>query len=193
MSAIQAIRSISNWLYWQTPSSGGASVTSNHYLIKTARKSSEPDIGKLRDAAAARKKLGRQTPSKNYLYHEDYWIPLANALPAPSSQNNLYSGTISKDSPAKESKQNNDKDQTVPENDESNPIRVVIPLGIAMIAASIVRFHGEGAVGKLDEHIGGSFALQIVNSSWLPVILTGIMWYAIGILAAEFVAAVRRN
>lgn len=193
MSAIQAIRSISNWLYWQTPSSGGASVTSNHYLIKTAHKSSDPDIGKLRDAAAARKKLGRQTPSKNYLHHEDYWIPLAHALPAPSSQNNLYSRTISKDSPAKESKQNNDKDQTVPENDESNPIRMVIPLGIAMIAASIVRFHGGGAVGKLDEHIGGSFALQIVNSSWLPVILTGIMWYAIGILAAEFVAAVRRN
>ncbi|XP_024031932.1 chaperone protein dnaJ C76, chloroplastic [Morus notabilis] len=198
MSAIQAIRSISNWFYWQTPNSVGSTVPSNQSLIITNHKPSEPDIGKLRDAAAARKKLEREgsgpvkrTPSKNYLCREDYWIPLTHALPAPSTQNNSYSRTISDASPPKERKRKTDRDRTVTKNNERNPISFVTPLATAMIAASIVRVHGEGAVGRLDEHVGGSLALQIVNSSWLPVILTGITWYIVGTFAVGFVEAIR--
>lgn len=198
MSAIQTIRSISNWFYWQTPNSVGSTVPSNQSLIITNHKPSEPDIGKLRDAAAARKKLEREgsgpvkrTPSKNYLCHEDYWIPLTHALPAPSTQNNSYSRTISDASPPKEQKRKTDRDRTVTKNNKRNPISFVTPLATAMIAASIVRVHGEGAVGRLDEHVGGSLALQIVNSSWLPVILTGITWYIVGTLAVGFVEAIK--
>lgn len=202
MSAIQAIRSISNWLYWQTPNAGGSNVRSHQYLIKTSHKSAEPDIAKLRDAVAAMKKQARdgsrikqQTTSKNYIHHEDYWIPSTHALPAASfkfsTQENSYPRTFLEASPAKVPKQTSDKDQRAPKNIQSNALRLAIPLGTAMIAAFIVLLHREGAVGRLEEHLGGSFALQIVNSSWLPVILTWITWYSIGIIAVGFVEAIR--
>lgn len=198
MSAIQAIRSISNWLYWQTPNAGGSTVKSRQYLTKTVRKSTEPDIAKLRDAVAAKKKqardgslLNQQTTSKNYLYHEDYWIPLTHALPAASTQENSSPRTVLKASPAKEWKQTNDKDHIVHKTNQRNPTKFVLPLGTATIAAFLVRLHGEETVGRLEEHVGGSLALQIVNSSWLPVILTWITWYVVGIVVVQFVEAIR--
>ncbi|XP_062107924.1 chaperone protein dnaJ C76, chloroplastic [Humulus lupulus] len=199
MSTMQAIRSISNWLYWQTPKAGGSTRKSQLYLTTSTHKSIEPDIAKLRNAVAARKKQARdgsrptqRTPLKIYIYDDEYWSPLTCALPAASSQETLYPRMVSEAPPAKEWKQTSDKDHLIAsKNKQRNPIRLFVPLGIGMIAASIVRLHGEGAVGRLEEHPGGSLALQIVNSSWLPVILTSITWYVIGFVAVQFVEAIR--
>ncbi|PON34926.1 Splicing factor-like protein [Parasponia andersonii] len=200
MSAMQAIRSISNWLYWETPNAGSSTIKSHQSLIKTSHKSTEPDIAKLQDAVAARKKqerdgsrLTQRTQSKNYIYYEDYWIPLTHALPAASTQENSYLRMVTEASPAKKWKQTNDKYQTVPKSNHNHPTRLFVPFGTAMIAAILVRLHGEGAVGRLEEHIGGSLALEIVNSPWLPVILTWIIWYTIGILAVQFIQAFSRE
>ncbi|KAL6332938.1 hypothetical protein AAG906_019946 [Vitis piasezkii] len=56
ISAIQTIRSITNWLYWQAPTGGSDSGQS---LTRVAGRLPGPNINKLRDAAAARKQARR--------------------------------------------------------------------------------------------------------------------------------------
>lgn len=64
----------------------------------------------------------------------------------------------------------------------------------ATIAAVIIHLQvGEGTIGGLNEHVGGSFALEIVNSSWLQVILAGITWYLIGAAMIGVVEAILRG
>lgn len=64
----------------------------------------------------------------------------------------------------------------------------------AIIAAVIIHLQvGEGTVGRLNEHVGGSFALEIVNSSWLQVTLAGITWYLIGLAMIGVVEAFARG
>lgn len=201
LSAIQAIRSISNWLYWQTPKSDGSTTGTLKKLKQITAKSYEPIMDKLRNAAAARKQAREssrpihRTPPKNYIYHEDYWVPSTDLLP-PSTDKNSYSTTVSEPSSplspmpsTKEWKVNNDRDHTTSKNNQRNPIGS-IPLGMAMVAAVIVHSQGEGTAGGLNEHMGGSIALQIVNSSWLPAILAGMTWCMIGIIAVGFVEAI---
>lgn len=199
LSAIQAIRSISNWLYWQTPKSDGSTTGTLQKLKQITGKSYDPSMDKLRNAAAARKQAREssrpihQTPPKNYIYHEEYWIPSTNLLP-PSTDKNSYSTSVSEpsspSSSKKEWKVSNDRDHTTSKNNQRNPLGS-IPLGMAMVAAVIVHLQGKGTAGGLNEHMGGSIALQIVNSSWLPVILAGMTWCMIGIIAVGFVEAIR--
>lgn len=153
-------------------------------------------MNKLRDAAAARKQAresltpSHRTPPNNYVYHEDYWIPSTNLLP-PSTDKNSYSSTNSKPlSSTEEQKDNNDRVHRTSQNNQGNPIGL-IPIGMAMVAAVIVHLQGEGTASRLNEHIGGPLALQLVNSSWLPVILAGMTWCMIGIIAVGFVEVVR--
>ena len=64
----------------------------------------------------------------------------------------------------------------------------------AIIAAVIIQLQvGEGTGGRLNEHVGGSFALEIVNSSWLQVTLAGITWYLIGLAIIGVVEAIRKR
>ncbi|GKU90870.1 hypothetical protein SLEP1_g4814 [Rubroshorea leprosula] len=55
MSAIQAIKSISKWLYWKPPNAGGSMSECHQNLTHIPQKSKEQDINKLQDAVAARK------------------------------------------------------------------------------------------------------------------------------------------
>ncbi|KAF3455911.1 hypothetical protein FNV43_RR00554 [Rhamnella rubrinervis] len=198
LSAIQAIRSISNWLYWQTPKSDGSTTVTLQKLKQITGKSYEPpSMDKLRNAAAAWKQAREsprrihQTSPKNYIYHEEYWIPSTNFLP-PSTHKNSYSTTVSEPSSplssTKEWKVKNDRDHTRSKN---RNLIGSIPLGMAMVAAVTVHLQGEGTAGQLNEHMGGSIALQVVNSSWLPAILAGMTWCMIGIIAVGFVEAIR--
>lgn len=199
LSAIQAIRSISNWLYWKTPNVGGSTSNSHQKLLQTPRKTNEPNIEKLRAAAAARKQAREsskplhQTTSNNYIHDEDYWIPLTLAPPV-SKLKKSYSTYVTKPSTSRKFKEIKDKDYTVNQDNEMNPVKWGFPVGPAMIAAVLVRIQlGEEAVGGLEHHMGGSLALQIVNSSWVPVIIAGITWYTIGMMTIGFVQAIRKK
>ncbi|KAK9275220.1 hypothetical protein L1049_022482 [Liquidambar formosana] len=192
MSAIQAIRAISNWLYWQSPNEG--LPTTRQELVHIARKSIEPNIKKLRDAAAARKlakescrPIGR-IPS-NCTHTDEYWTPLVAALPA-TTQNSTASQAASNPSSTKQWKKTNGKDHRVSKKKQRSLVSWGLPMGPAAVAAFTVRLQvGEGMVGRVEDHMGGSLALEIVNSAWLPVILAGITWYIIGTVVVELVDA----
>ena len=191
MAAIQAIRSISNWLYWQSPNNAnGSTPDSQTSLIHVSRKSAEPNLDKLREAVAARKQAKqsssptRKIPS-NHLYDEEYWTPSVLALPDSTQDNSNYSAAYNtKPSPTKESKDAEDRDhyRVDDKKKKKRPMIWEVPAMAAVIASVIIRVQigSEGATGGVKEHIGGSFALEIVNSSWLPVILAGITWFIIG-------------
>ncbi|KAJ9170197.1 hypothetical protein P3X46_018323 [Hevea brasiliensis] len=191
ISAIQAIRSISNWLYWQSRKAGPPSKPHQN-LPQIAQNTTELNINKLRAAAAARKhasqstRPARQVPSN--LYHEEYWIPSAGALPASTNKSGSRA-TSEAPKHTKEPKVLDEKDYKTGDN-QMNPIRRRAPMVIATIAATIVR---EQAVVRLNEHIGGALALEIVNSSWLHAILAGITWYIVGLGMIELVEAIRKR
>lgn len=197
ISAIQAIRSISNWLYWRSPKAGAATTESHQNLSRITQKSADPNINKLHEAAAARKRALestrsiQQAPSK-YIYHDEYWIPSTQPLPA-SINGSSFNSTLEA-SQANESKNMNEKVYRVGQDKHWNPIRWEIPMVIATIAAVTTRLQiGEGSIGGLNAHIGGSLALEIVNSSWLQVTLAGITWYIIGMAMIGLVEAVRNR
>ncbi|KAJ6678122.1 CHAPERONE PROTEIN DNAJ C76 CHLOROPLASTIC [Salix viminalis] len=198
ITAFQAIRSISNWLYWQSPRAD--SPESYQKLTRIVRKSPQPNINKILEAAAARKKARestrpfRQAPSSS-LYYEEYWSPSTQSI--PSSINSSSSSSSSRSTPetsrTKESKKL-EKDDRREDRRQTNPIRWGIPMVPATIAAVIIHLQvGEGTIGGLNEHVGGSFALGIVNSSWLQVILAGITWYLIGAAMIGVVEAILRG
>lgn len=200
MSAIQAIRSISNWLYWQSPVAGGGGgggstpvSLQNNLTYVSRNKSSEPSMDKLREAVAARKRAGGTIGriSSNNIYHEDYWIPTIHALPASTQVVSYNASTTQKSSsPTKEYK---DRNYRVDDDNQKKPvIWGVLPMVTATIASVVVWLQvGEGTVGGLKQHIGGSLALDIVNSSWSQVMLAGITWYIIGIVIIELVEVVQ--
>ena len=196
MSAIQAIRSISNWLYWKSPIAGSTPVSSQNNLTYVSHnKSSDPSMDKLREAVAARKRAGGtiRRISSNYINDEDYWIPSIHALPASTqvvSSNYNASTTQKSSSPTKEYK---DKNYRVDDDNQKKPvIWGVLPMITATIASVKVWLQvGEGTVGGLKQHIGGSLALDIVNSSWSQVMLAGITWYIIGIVIFELVEVIQ--
>ena len=74
-------------------------------------------------------------------------------------------------------------------------------MGPAMVAAFLIAtLHGDGTAlvnggtgtsgGVLTEHVYGSLALDIVNSSWLQVLLAGITWYIIGTIIVGLAEAI---
>ncbi|XWS68471.1 hypothetical protein CRYUN_Cryun04dG0093200 [Craigia yunnanensis] len=132
-----------------------------------------------------------RTPS-SYLYDDEYWFPSRQALPA-SIDNSSSSRVDSKPLQTNERKETNDR---IYEKDrrKRNWIEWGIPAVAGTIAAVIVRLQvGDKVVGEITEHIGGSLALKLVNSSWLQVILAGITWYFIGSAMVELIETVRNR
>lgn len=182
-SAIQTIRSISNWLYWKLPASNHTS--SNLALMRTNK--IEPDINKLRDAATAAKKLLRKATS-----NEEYWAPTTPVLPKKTVEIKSSSDT-KRETPLPSGKDiwgnMKRKNRT-----QGNRFVTGIPILLGVAAAITVGSHGTGeAVGGLDGHIYGSSALQIVNSFELQVMLAGVTWYLIGAYAVQIVASLARR
>ncbi|CAN1121839.1 hypothetical protein LINPERPRIM_LOCUS2418, partial [Linum perenne] len=64
---------------------------------------------------------------------------------------------------------------------------LTIPVVAATVAAVLVHLQlgGNAVVGGLNEHIGGTVALDAVNSAWLQVSLAWITWFLIGSAAVE--------
>ena len=189
MLAIQAIRSISNWLYWQSPSS--SRKTSGTDITHITYKLPEPNIDKLRDAAAKkqvreRTKTNNQTPL-NSKYPDEYWVPSTYTLPSSTRRNDMPEVSKVPSSSTKDQREANDKDLGNNEN-QNHPIRWGFPVVTAMIAVATVRLHGGGSIHELKEHAGGSLALDIVNSPWSQSILAAATWYMIGMAIIELVA-----
>lgn len=187
MSAIQAIRSISNWLYWQPLNINGSSSSSKKSITRVLHKLPDPNIAKLKDAAAKRKirdskRSKHQTPL-NFLHPEDYWAPSNYVLPSSTT---ATTSTIKKPSVAKGKKGRNESDYKTNEN-QNSPIRLGLPLVTALFGMASVRLHEVGSTHELKQHVGGSFALEIVNSSWLQYILAAATWYMLGIAVVELV------
>ncbi|XP_050205197.1 chaperone protein dnaJ C76, chloroplastic [Mercurialis annua] len=193
LSAMQAIRRISSWLYWQTPKANKTRPPRG-YLPQNAQKSSEPNIKKLREAAATRKQGGRSTTrevASNSLYYDDYWTPSAGAVPASTNKHNT--STTVKPSHIKESKHANEEVYRTKEN-QRDPVGWRISTVIGIMASVIVELQvREEAVGRLNEHVGGDLALEVVNSSWLQVTLAGITWYIIAMAVIQLVQGIRKR
>ncbi|KAJ7942656.1 Chaperone protein dnaJ [Quillaja saponaria] len=189
MSAVQAIKSIANWLYWQSPIAGRAVSEPGKSLTAIAYKSSEPNIDKLRDAAARKQvrekaRTNTKVPLNNR-YSEDYWTPTTYALPS-STRSSSSSRAAKEPSETKVWIKTDKSDRGVQEN-QNNPVRWGFPMITALIAVAIVR-QQQGAVSGLEQHIGGSLALDIVNSSWLQTALAGATWYMIGMAIIDLIA-----
>lgn len=193
MAAIQAIRSISNWLYWQSPTGSGF----GHNLTKSAQKSTGPNIEKLRHAAAALKEARessiasrRQDPSNN-VFNNQYWKPSTRFLPKVTEENGKEQNSSSKSLHSTTLEQESSEEEKFlgyRKKGKKSQMRWGIPIGTATVGAFVVGLQaGEGAAGGLKDHIGGSLALEIVNSSWLQVTLAGVTWYLIGTAAVGLV------
>ncbi|KAB2095133.1 hypothetical protein ES319_A01G014900v1 [Gossypium barbadense] len=198
MSAIHAIKSISRWWYWQSPNAGTPSAKSDLSLTHISRKSSEPNINKIRDAAAARKqvressKTTRSRAPSSYLYDDEYWIPSRHALPA--SVENNSSSRVAPKPPKTNPRNETDNRHYGKDRRTRNLIERGIPTVAAMVAAVIVRLQvGDRVAGEITEHAGGSLALTMVNSSWSQVILAGITWYLIASTIVELIETIRNR
>lgn len=181
-SAIQAIRSISNWLYWKSPIAGRHTSENGEKLTLTGRRSSGPNIKKLQEAATARK-MARDNAkpiARIPAYGDAYWIPSSLAVPQETQNVSVFEAAAKSPPPKNVYNPNEEVEEfTVRKANKRSPLVWGIPMTAATIAAAIVRLQLDGESGRLDEHMGGSLALSIVNNSWSPVILTGITWYLI--------------
>ncbi|KAI3728619.1 hypothetical protein L6452_17258 [Arctium lappa] len=193
ISAIQAIRSITNWLYWQPPIPGMPATQTRRKLLQIPENSTQsksPNINKLRDAAAARKQTqttAKPKPSSS----TEYWNPSPFIL--PESTKNESDPKASPTTTSKKPKGDSYNKNFVVSKKirRSNPYETGIPVGMAIVAAVVVRLQLGDAAGGIEAHIGGSLLLDVVNSSWLQVILAGVTWYLVGMAAVELVAALR--
>ncbi|XP_076903177.1 chaperone protein dnaJ C76, chloroplastic-like [Bidens hawaiensis] len=195
MSAIQAIRSITNWLYWQPPIPGMPADQTSKKLLQIAEnctQSSSPSINKLKAAVAARQQTQTSRKLKPNTASE-YWTPSQYTLPE-SSNNKPDPESSSPSTTFKKPKGDPYNDKFVVPNkvQPSNPYEEGVPVGMALVAAIIVRLQlGNNGGGGIETHVGGSMLVDVVNSSWLQVILAGVTWYLIGMVAVELVAVLR--
>ncbi|KGN50447.1 chaperone protein dnaJ C76, chloroplastic [Cucumis sativus] len=196
LAAIQAIRSISNWLFWQTATPVGPGSKQSQSLARSASKFT-PEINKLQAAATARKQIREKAEDRNrtttkYLYRDDYWVPTTFALPASTQSPN---NPISKPSvETKPTKQSRGLGSDVSRGGHVSPMRLVLPVSISIIATAIIQqmVRNDGA-SELKEHAAGSMALELVNSHWMQVILTGVTWYIIGMAVMGMLEMIARK
>ncbi|KAK2992866.1 hypothetical protein RJ640_011959 [Escallonia rubra] len=194
ISAFQTIRAISNWLYWQPPTAGRSAPPTSQILKRLPEKSMDADIHRLRDAATARKQARESAKpvgiaSSNHVQNDVYWTPSSLDIPE-STQNGSGTRDASESLPTKDINDSSRKTFAVEKKRKRNPLVWAFPVATGTVAALIVRLQlGESVPARLEEHIGGSVAANIVNSSWSQAILAGITWYLIATYVADIVEA----
>lgn len=201
-SAIQAIKAMSNWLYWKVPGMD-ASAQDTRDLSPFRREYGDPHIKMLRDVAEARKQAKQamhflpKVSSKHHLSYDEYWdpsdniaVPNSNGINSSGSENAAESTPTTTDTVEFEEEISNSND-----NNQSNPLLWLVPMAFATVAGIVVRLQlGEGETGTttvVKDHIAGSIIRDIVNSSWLQVILAGVTWYLIGMYIVELAVVVQ--
>ncbi|ERN09441.1 uncharacterized protein LOC18437594 [Amborella trichopoda] len=177
-SAMQTIRSISQWWTKQSPTPT-KSDTKNPEKISVAKRIRHPQTKKLEEAAKRRLQNPlppRQIPANSS--QSEYWVPKPALTPTTKNKEEIKTSwnqtNQSKGSSKEKLPTNVYKDRRI-----SVPLEIPVTLGL--VAAMTVGLRDEGSHGGLDEHIAGSAALHIVNSYWLRVILAGFTWYFLGL------------
>lgn len=199
ISALQGIRSIINWWYQQSHTTTSAGTETSLSLAVPTRRTPPPNTERLRLAAAKRKEAatagaGRQS-SMSYERSEEYWTPNL-ILPSPSTRSSTGSSILKSESPPgallKEEKKTTRA--TAIDRGKGSPLDLKAPVIMAVISASVVGFRGgEMSGGGLKEHVGGTVALNIVNSSMLQVLLAGVTWFVIGMIIVGIFEAVKNK
>ncbi|KAJ0446586.1 putative DnaJ domain, Chaperone J-domain superfamily [Helianthus annuus] len=197
MAAIQAIRSITDWLYWQPPIPGMPASQTSKKLLQIAENSTQsnsPDISKLKEAVAARKQTQTtRKPNPKTSNASEYWTPTKYILPeSPNSKADPESSPSTTFKKPNNGNLYNERYGVPKKIQRSNPYEERVPVGLAIVAAVIVRLQlANTAAGGIETHVGGSMLVDVVNSSWLQVILAGVTWYLIGLAAVEIIAVLR--
>lgn len=180
---------VSNWLYWESPSTNAAPLATQKWKGENTKKYDGASVKKLKAAAAARKSATSTSSTSTSAPDAEYWEPLAIALPS----------TLPTPDPKAHPRRPNLGRAPGPIKDpirsrsRSSPLRWIIPTGASIVAATVVRLQVGDPVGSaLEDHVGGSLALAIVNSSWMPPILVGLTWYLIVMYIVELVEIARR-
>ncbi|KFK27645.1 hypothetical protein AALP_AA8G410200 [Arabis alpina] len=191
-TAVEAIRSITNWLYWR---SSPTSSDSNMSLTFTKRrKSVDPDIRKLQDVVAAMKEAKQNGKAEEKgpasMVGEAYWIPSNPALPSSENNNTSKATSIPQVTRKKTPLEENSTSQREYRRQRNFRIQK-FPIGTAIVAVFLVQFQASYTASELEDHIGGSLALTIVNSPWQQILLAGVTWYFIGAMLLQLVEAIQ--
>lgn len=195
ISAVQGIRSISNWWYWTPFKSATVDAETSIIPIPGTRRIDTSVAERLKEAAAAKRKAEAiRRASVSYRNNDDYWTPMLG-LPSPSGDSNMpKSSTGSEKSDFWEGSDAN-RGTTRGEREKWG-IDLKAPLLMAMVSAAGVGYKGgdaaESTVG-LKEHIGGDVVLRVVNSFELQVLLAGVTWFVIGLVVVGLVTVVRKG
>ncbi|XP_008811242.2 chaperone protein dnaJ C76, chloroplastic [Phoenix dactylifera] len=199
ISALQGVRSITSWWYQQFPSNASARTETSLNLTVTTRRTAPPNTERLREAAAKCKEgatagVDRQS-SISYKHNEEYWTPIL-ILPSPSSGSSTSSNMLKPEPPPStylEAEKEATRASAIDKR-KGNPLDLRAPLAMALISASVVGFRGgEMSGGGLEEHIGGTAVLEIVNSFELQVLLAGVTWFVIGMIIGRMAEALKNK
>ncbi|KAM0942219.1 putative DnaJ domain, Chaperone J-domain superfamily [Dioscorea sansibarensis] len=174
-SAVQGIRSILNFWYWRSPSTTATPAKNDVSLSLTisSMKTSQPNTEKLREFAAKHK--AGETPTMNFRHEEEYWTPTLVLPPSSTSSKTLNL------SPNTMQEKEQESVAAIPER-QISPVNLIVPTIMAALAEVRVGLE-QGEIAKnagLKEHIGGTLALQLVNSFELQILLAGITWFIVG-------------
>ncbi|XP_020570970.1 uncharacterized protein LOC110018084 [Phalaenopsis equestris] len=180
-SAMDAVRSISNWLHRQKFSSGETQLS----LTDSSTKSLPPNSQKLQEAAAklkARAAAGFSNwATSSHEHEEEYWTPLL-ILPTQPTRSSNNSSESHK--PHRRTSNINEKKKEISSQDRTKAMDFGIPLSMAVVSVIVNGSKGGDSSFShgLEQHIGGSLALAIVNSFELRVMLAGITWFFVGLM-----------
>ncbi|XP_072966177.1 chaperone protein dnaJ C76, chloroplastic [Typha angustifolia] len=187
-SAVQGIRSISNWWYWQPHKFGTAAAKTSLSLILTSRRrtSHHPSTQRLKEAAEKRKAESIGQISMKHRNSEDYWTPML-ILPSGSSNSQMpISSSIPRPSVILQDSEEKDEAISDVRRRRRRGIDLKAPFVMALLSAAVVGLRGENAVGSaLTEHVGGNLVLEVINSFELQVLLAGVTWFVIGMVVVS--------
>jgi hypothetical protein len=182
ISAVQGIRSISNWWYWQPFKPETSSQSAVLADKPTYTRIKRPFTQRLLEAATRRKEQGNNPPRLEASHGEKYWSP-DHTLPSPSlnSKNTSKAPLKSPISVSREELSSRNAKNAV----ETKKFRLDVrtPSIMAILASSVVAYQGENVnmsgIG-VEQHVGGETAMQIVNSFEMQILLAGATWFIIG-------------
>ncbi|KAF3335369.1 Chaperone protein DnaJ [Carex littledalei] len=188
ISAVQGIRSISNWWYWQPFKSETSSEDSSLATKPTYRRTKRPFFTqRLLEAATRRKEQGGNPPRIEHSHSERYWSPV-HILPSPSIHRKATSTAPSQSPISVSSSEQSLKNAKGAEKTKKFRMDLRTPLIMATLAASVIAHQGANKAGiGVEQHMGGKMAMQIVNSFEMQVLLAGATWFVIGMAVVGLV------
>lgn len=195
ISAVQGIRSISNWWYWQPfrlDTSTDSAVLANKPTYRSIKR---PFTQRLLEAATRRKEQGGKRPSIEHSHGEKYWSP-DHILPSPSIDSKATGKAPSQSPISISSEEQNSKNAEGASEMKRFRMDLRTPSFMAILASSVVAYQGENmnmsGIG-VQQHMGGEMAVQMVNSFEMQILLAGATWFVIGMAVGGIVEVLERK